>query len=119
MVTRYFTFSRINPGTKDYDLLASVAERFDVFVAYKTSRQLAKFRQVVIYRLVGFLVLRGPPTVAGVIGKLLPNFLVTKLHGCYHKAVRNFNSFDGTLGVTPAFYLNVHPYDSVKMKLFV
>ena len=116
--TRYFVFSRVNPVSQDYELLRGVCERINASLGYKTVRDGVRIR------LVGFISLRGPPTIADDIGRLLPNFLVTKL-GCKH--VDGFHwmaevaSDDGSLlvdGVVTHHYKE-HPFKTVKTRLFL
>ena len=115
--TRYFTFTRTDPGSRDYDLLIEMCGRHDFMCGYKTVRDGWKTR------LYGFLVLRGPSTVVDDIANLLPNFLVTPLDHEFSNGfdwVCNIQSGEYHFFVDGEIFFNgkEHPLRDVKKNLF-
>ncbi len=114
--TRYFTFTRVNPRSQDYAILLDTCERIDASLGYKTVRDGQKIR------LLGFITLRGPATIADDILRLLPNFNVTSLNRRFGSGfdwlaeARSGSRFfvDG-----PMFHnYKGHPFQQLKTQLF-
>ena len=106
--TRYFKFTRVYPRTVDYDRLVDICNRIDAWTIYKTTRE------GVVVRLVGFIALRGPRTVAADIGRLLPNFLVTVVS----PKIEDMEAWllDDECEI---FFNGIgHPFEDIKKKLF-
>ena len=114
--TRYLVFTRVNPTSGDYVKLLDVADKIDACLKYKTVMDGAK------YRLVGFLVLRGRPTYAADIGRLLPNFNVTFLSCRFDDGYDWIGQvrLDGGVFVDGPVFQNYkdHPFVGLKRALF-
>ena len=108
--TRYFTFSRIDPLSDDYNLLFQTSERIDAVLVFKT----ISHRQN-RYRVIGFLVLRGRPTCLEDICRCLPNFLVGFLDPRWETGIQWLSSFEAV----PIFHnYKRHPFSAIKCRLF-
>ena len=125
--TRYFVFTRINPSIAEYSHLVKVCEDINASLGYKTVQDGEKLR------LVGFLVLRGPSTVSGAIGRLLPNFIVSPLHFLFNDGFHWLHTIpvgvivtkkrrypDGPMTLGTVFFNGkAHPFDDLKRSLFL
>ena len=109
--TRHLVFTRVNPKTSDYDTLLRVATMIDATVFYKTMQDPV----TTTHRLIGTLILSGPPAYPEQIGRMLPNFLVSKLHRQFPEGVywMDWIGLDGRMHSNRA-----RPLESVKVKLF-
>ena len=122
-LTRYFTFSRVNPRLQDYHWLIETCLNIDAFLVYKTYRDINRFAQVRT-RLVGFMVLRGRKTVVSDLGRLFPNFFLTGFHKDTEDifdVIRSWHDNEA-LWISDAddttFFVNEHPFEGVRRKLF-
>lgn len=100
-------------------MLLGTCENIDACLSYKTVRDGVKLR------LVGTLLLRGPPTYADDIGRLLPNFLVLPLakqfdHGKQWLEAVGSDGVDSSFFIDGEVYSNSkeHPFQMLKNNLF-
>ena len=101
--TRSFTFARVNPRPIDHSLLVDGSVRIDACLGYKTVTGGGE------KRLVGFLVLRGPPAFPSKLCAHFPNFLIKRLDGRmdWDAVEEAFDSVHGD-----------HPWKSIRKTLF-
>lgn len=100
--TRYFTFVKVNPSKKDYDVLEKVAARTHAFIGYKVMRSGGR------EYLAGFVVVYKRMFTSDIY-KWLPNFLVKPMDGPMDwDAVER--TYDKVFGA--------HPFSDVRRKLF-
>ena len=101
--TRYFTFVKVNPSTKDYGALEKIAKRLQAFLGYKVMK--CRDREY----LAGFIVLYKQRAFTGQIYDCMPNFLVKPMDGPMDwDAVER--TYDRVFGV--------HPFIDIRRKLF-
>ena len=115
-LTRYFTFTRTNPTTNDYDMMLETSDRINASIGFKTIRDGWKVR------LVGYIILRGPLAYEEDIARCFPNFLVTKMGPGVEMARDWLKSVDtGDPFFVDGFELfnaRGNPYQSIKKTLF-
>lgn len=105
-LTRYYTFTRVNPKSSDYDLLVRTCHRINAYLGYRTLRDADKVR------LIGFIVLRGPKTIVDDIEQLFPNFHLMSMVGCFGDNYSDLGDDDTIITA------NEHPFVSVRKSLF-
>lgn len=101
--TRYFTFVKVNPKPRDYDVLNHLAEEIGAFVGYKTMKSGKRDY------LAGFIVLCHHRAFVNGICRHLPNFLIKPMdREVDWDAVEE--TYDRVFGV--------HPFSDVRKNLF-
>ena len=102
--SRYFLFTRVNPGIEDYNSLFKACNDIDAYFGYKSDRRGDKTI------LKGFFILRGVKTVACKLIKHFPNFLLFPVNRGYDFNLDNIGDQVVTVGE--------HPFVHIRKDLF-